>query len=364
MSRYVRVMAGSQLLPAIRDGGVSLKAVRIVAGAAGGPKWLVLYHVDRLLASLLEENALGSRHLYFVGSSIGSWRFTALSQPKPREAIETFFHAYMAQRYSPMPTPEEVSNEAMHILDQFLPEERCGDLFTNQRCYLSILTVRHRYIGCSDERVPLFAAVSLLAGLNLARRRWMRPFLVRSLFSDVRSPLPVDFSRDTFDTERLPLTPRNIRHVLLASGAIPLVMKALHTIPDAPTGTYRDGGLVDYHLDLPYRVGDGEIVLFPHYSSRVVPGWFDKSLARRPSCRNMARVLLLCPSKTFIEHLPGGKIPDRTDFARFKGRDGERLTYWERAVELGRRMAEEFAEVVESGAIRRIVEPIGCDETR
>jgi hypothetical protein len=66
-------------------------------------------------------------------------------------------------------------------------------------------------------------------------------------------------------------------------------------------------------------------------------------------------VLIVSPSKTFIANLPYGKIPDRNDFMRFKGRDEERLDYWNKAIEAGRVLGEEFFEAVTSGKIRKMV---------
>ena len=46
--RFV-ILAGRKALPIIRDEGLDPDRVQVVAGAAGGPKWLVLYGLDRWL---------------------------------------------------------------------------------------------------------------------------------------------------------------------------------------------------------------------------------------------------------------------------------------------------------------------------
>jgi hypothetical protein len=61
------------------------------------------------------------------------------------------------------------------------------------------------------------------------------------------------------------------------------------------------------------------------------------------------------PSPEFVATLPGRKIPDRNDFYTYRGKDRERMADWRKAVEISRRLADEFAEVVESGKIREIV---------
>jgi hypothetical protein len=98
-----------------------------------------------------------------------------------------------------------------------------------------------------------------------------------------------------------------------------MVMEGVRDLPGAGVGTFRDGGLLDYHLDLPYS-GD-DIVLYPHFTDRVIPGWFDKTLPWRRACpvERLQNVLLLAPSKEYLARLPYGKLPDRNDFKRFMG---------------------------------------------
>jgi len=43
-------LAGDRALEAIRSRGLSPEDVEVVAGAAGGPKWLILSRLDRLIS--------------------------------------------------------------------------------------------------------------------------------------------------------------------------------------------------------------------------------------------------------------------------------------------------------------------------
>ncbi len=115
-------------------------------------------------------------------------------------------------------------------------------------------------------------------------------------------------------------------------------------------GTYRDGGLLDYHLDLPYS-GD-DVVLYPHFTDKVIPGWFDKALPwRRGSPDRLQDVLLLAPSREYLARLPHGKLPDRNDFKRYMGDDQGRQAYWRKAMEQSRRLGDEFLELVDTGRL-------------
>jgi hypothetical protein len=64
------------------------------------------------------------------------------------------------------------------------------------------------------------------------------------------------------------------------------------------------------------------------------------------------------PVPGFFKPPAPSKKPDRRDFYKFKGRDAERIRYWEKAVDMGREMADEFMESIENGQIRDRIRPI------
>ena len=129
-----------------------------------------------------------------------------------------------------------------------------------------------------------------------------------------------------------------------------MVMEGVRDLPGAGAGTFRDGGLLDYHLDLPYSGND--IVLYPHFTDRVIPGWFDKTLPWRRACpERLQNVLLLAPSKEYLARLPYGKLPDRNDFKRFMGDAPSRQKYWHAAMDESRRLGDEFLELTANGRL-------------
>ena len=180
-------------------------------------------------------------------------------------------------------------------------------------------------------------------------------FFERVCFYDPRSPLPADAFHD-IKTTFVALTPQNIMPALCASGSIPLIMQGVKDIPGAPAGSYRDGGIIDYHFHQPFDIADG-IVLYPHFMDRVIPGWLDKRLpTRRPRTEFFDNMLLVTPSAAFLKRLPHGKIPDRTDFNRFLGNDPARVSYWQRAADMGKMLADEWMETVLAGTLRQRIE--------
>ena len=355
-SENVVILAGRRALSIIRDEGLSSDRVAVVAGAAGGPKWLVLHHLDRQLFGRWFSRR--TRPLHLVGSSIGSWRFSAAAQTNPVPAMDRFLTAYLNQRYSDSPTTDEVSGEMLKILDGYLDDDGALGLLNHPVYRLNVLAVRCRRSVTSEAGVLLGLGLAGAALANAASRRLLRLFFERILLYDSRQPPPF-YNMDGFPIHRTALSEHNLRQGLMASGSIPLVMAGVRDIPGAPPGMYRDGGLIDYHPDLPYLDGGDELVLFPHYTDRIIPGWLDKRLPwRKPDRTNMDRVVLVAPSRSLLAGLPMGKIADRNDFYRFKGDDAGRLKYWGAVVEAGRKMADSFMELVESGRIRDHVRPL------
>lgn len=355
-NRFV-VLAGRKILPIIRDEGLNPDRVQIVAGAAGGPKWLVLYGLDRWLFGELFKDRREPLHL--IGSSIGSWRFAAVSVNDPVSGIDRFKEAYFRQRYSANPGPEEISREVGRVLERYIGDDEIRQILDHPSFRMSMLAVRCRNHALASEFFPRQAvALGIAAACNAVARPWLRFFFERTLF---HHPAGNGFwsGFTDFIEQRVALGKENFRRAMMASGSIPLVMSGISDIPGAPEGVYRDGGIIDYHLNLPFPCDPDRIVFFPHYTNRIVPGWFDKKVFwRRPVANYLDNVLLVAPSPDFIVGLPLAKISDRGDFKRFTGRDDDRIRYWQTVVDQSRRMAADFQEAVGSGRIREQVRPL------
>jgi hypothetical protein len=165
---------------------------------------------------------------------------------------------------------------------------------------------------------------------------------------------------DGFVTQQVPLNSDNLRQAILSSGSIPVVMSGVSDIPGAPDGVYRDGGLLDYHA-VPSNLAliEKGFVLYPHFYSQLKEGWFDKFWPwRKASARQLDKTIIVAPGDEFVASLPGGRIPERQDFLRFRNNDQERVRRWsivkERSLELG----DEFLRLVDSGDIAARVEPV------
>jgi hypothetical protein len=356
MSPNIDIFAGKNALSLIRDGGLVPDMVEVAAGAAGGPKWLILYHLDKLIFSSWITRR--TRPLFLIGSSIGAWRFAALSQKDPSASLQKFKEAYIHQAYSEKPTPEEVTRETRRIMNTFLDDSGIHEILNHPYFRLNFMAVFCKPIAASDHPALLAPAILSSAFMNLIDRRLLKWFYKRALFYHPKS-IPPFMNMNQFPVIKTSLNDKNIRDALLATGSIPLVMSRVKNIPGAPLGVYRDGGIIDYHLDIDFINRNDKIVLYPHYMGRIIPGWFDKKLPhRKPDPNRIASVLMISPSRDFVSKLPLGKISDRNDFFLFKGKDKERIAYWKKVLAMGKHLAEDFHDALESGRIRHLVQPL------
>jgi hypothetical protein len=354
-SHSFTLRAGPAALRILRERGLRFQDIRVIAGAAGGPKWLVLSGLDRLIFGSWFQARTAP--LFLVGASIGAWRFAALARRQPMATLDRFETAYINQRYDKKPTALDVSRESQKVMDDFLDDAGIREVLGHPFMRLNMLAVRCNGLLGTDARFPLAVGLAGAGLANLCRRRFLDFFFRQTLFADPRH-VPHFQTLNGFNPRRVALTDANFRQALLASGSIPLVMRRVLDIPGAPPGAYRDGGIVDYHLDIPFSVNDG-LVLFPHYTDRIIPGWFDKRLTwRKPHPEHMAHVLMIAPSREFVADLPLGKIPDRNDFWTFFKDDDRRIDYWQTVSRKSRRLAEELAELVDRGKIAETVRPL------
>src|SRR6056297_3036464 len=132
--------AGKKAYAKIKESGLRSGDVKVMAGAAGGPKWLVLNRLDR---AMLKNWLLPRKSpLFFIGASIGAWRFAALCQNDGLDAIERFEQAYIQQAYPDNPPPAVIDRELERILDELLGKNGPEQILSNPFFRLNILAVR------------------------------------------------------------------------------------------------------------------------------------------------------------------------------------------------------------------------------
>lgn len=350
--------AGPAARAALADGGLSPARIGALAGAAGGPKWLVLSALDQYLFGDWLNQDGASQPVDLIGSSIGAWRFAAACHPgDPVAAIADLERAYLDQHYSASADRDEISATIRAILDTFMSDAVCDGVLTHPRFSLHVITVRSRLITAS-EKPGLLAAGSALGALsNSVSRRTLAWFFERVLFS--RDARALHWAADGQSRRTVGLTRDNVRDAVFASGNVPMIMHGVRDPAGAPPGIYRDGGIADYHIDQPLLppASAAPLVLMPHFDERLVPGWFDKNLRwRRP--RHADNTLLIGPGPALRAQLVAGRVPDRKDFHRYAGRDCERLAAWRQAIDAGQRMRDAFIAFANAPDPVRYVRPL------
>ncbi|WP_296236031.1 patatin-like phospholipase family protein [uncultured Pseudomonas sp.] len=352
-SPALTIKAGTRALARIRQNGLSPADVGILPGAAGGPKGIGIQGLDLALFGDWLPRAPRERAL--IGASIGSWRFASACLPDAAAGIRRLGELYTSQRFAKGVSMAEVSGSCRQMLNELLADQDAA-IIANPHYRLHIVVVKSHGLLQHDHRGKLSLGLSSVIGNNLLARQRLGRHFDRVILHDVRQTPPLAQLSD-FRSHFHALTAENLRHALLASGSIPMVMEAIREIPGLEPGAYRDGGLLDYHLDLPYNGED--IVLYPHFTDRVIPGWFDKSMPwRRGDRKRLQNALLVAPSREYLARLPHGKLPDRTDFKRYLGNDEGRERYWRQAMAESVRLGDEFLELVENGRLAERLQPL------
>lgn len=337
----LRVIAGPTARRQLLDHGLRQEDIRVMVGASGGPKWLALAALDQYLFG--EFFADRQTPLHLLGSSSGAWRFVCFARPDSVAASRAFARAYQNIQYPPGMGPAEITRRSLQLLDTVLPDQLVAQQVVNNPVIrLNLIVARARRITAARHRGLQAMGLGLAATANLFHRKALGAFFERVLFHSSH-PLPPFSQLNDLPTRNVALTDDNLRAAILASGSIPMVLEGVENIPGAGPGLYYDGGVTDYHFDLPFS--QEGLVLYPHFYPRITPGWFDKALRwRKPRSQHYDNVLLVCPSNEWVASLPFGKIPDRRDFSRMS--DEQRIAAWGEVIKRSGELAEDFQKLV------------------
>ncbi|MBC3918487.1 patatin-like phospholipase family protein [Undibacterium sp. CY18W] len=363
MKSAIQIHAGRKAFDHLRQHGLRAQDVAIIPAAAGGPKGLILQALDQWIFGEWLPTAPRERTL--IGASIGAWRMAAASQADPVAAFARLGDLYCEQRYPEKPTAQYVTREIQQLLHAFIGGHE-SDIVHQPLHRLHLLAGRGRgLLNAPKSQHKAKAGFVAASFANLASRSRLARHMDRVVVGDVRDPLFWLKARfDSFDTHFCQLTEDNLAPALLASGTLPLIMEPVADIPHAPTGSYWDGGIIDYHLALPYsRVAgdkDGGLVLYPHFTDHIVPGWLDKPLPWRRAGLGRNRewldnVLMIAPSPAFLRTLSRSKLPDRKDFFYYGTDHDFRILNWKLAISESSRIRDDFAAFVDKPDMSQVI---------
>lgn len=343
----LEIYAGDSALKTIKEKGFSPELFTSFLGASGGPKWFALFGLDKYIFGEFFKDH--KQPLNLIGSSVGAFRNACFAQKDPVAAIQRLAKNYHETTYSNKAKPEEVSTKALEMMDAIFGKFGEQEIVDNPYFKAHIIVAKCNGFVAYENK--------FIQGLGLAKsyfnNRINRPRLgsqyERYIFQSSYSDLTL-YDPDKISTTRIPFSKNNIRNALLASGSIPMVMKGISNIENSPKGMYRDGGIVDYHFD--FEIKNSGLTLYPHFSSTLKAGWFDKSLTRKVRQQHYDNTVLLCPSEKFIDSLPHRKVPDRNDFVSMDRE--QRMSYWKVVMDESEKLAESFKNLYENQDANRI----------
>lgn len=350
----IRIKAGKEAYEIIKAGGFSFDLVTSYFAPAGGPRWLVATGLD---LALLKSELLGkNKPVLLAGSSAGAWRFAAWLQPEATESYLKLMEAYISMPFGRKDGPAAVLNSLNDVINAYLEDDALPFALSSKQYRLAVITARAKHLTASDVKLIQRLGLGLCFLMNYLDRSYIYNFFERVVFYTGAKPPDFCF-QNGFRGRYIALNEINFKYAVIASGAIPLVVAGVRDIYGAPAGVYRDGGLIDYHLTHRYGAKKGEMTLFFHHQERIIPGWLDKKItSRKPAGESLSNVLMVYPSSEFVAKLPGGRIPDRSDFVTFIDDPQTRMENWRRAVELAAPLGEEFLELAAGGKIKDVTE--------
>lgn len=346
--------AGKLAREKIQQDGFYAQDVDILPGAAGGPKGIGLQGLDIAIFDDFLPTAPKRRHL--IGASIGSWRFASILAHGAKKGTARLADHYTDVYFDKKMTMAEIDSASIAMLNSIL-DGREQQVLQHPDYHLVILATQAKKYFASDAKLPLMGSLASIFFANTLNRQYLNYFMQRSIIQpNHTSHLKFDTIKD-FKPNYYDLNPHNLQAWLMASASIPAVMSGIHNIDEHARGTFRDGGLIDYHLDLPYT--NSGIVLYPHYQARIVPGWFDKFAPwHKVNQDNQAQTLLVAPSAEFLASLPLKRLPDRKDFVRFSHDQSLRKKLWRQTIAESQRMGDEFLELVEKQHFANVIQDL------
>ena len=337
----------------IEQQGLEAADVDYIPGAAGGPKGIGIQGLDQAIFGNFFAQAPKRRTV--IGSSIGSWRFASILAWGAVEGTQRLAELYTDMHFEKGMSRLEVSQTCAHMLDQLIAG-REQQMLQHPDYHLTVVSVKAKHLFQSDQNLALLASIAGIVGANTLARKHCKHFMQRVISQPADAP-QFHLPADAFETQYHALNNDNLKAWLMASASIPGAMSAIRDIPHAPAGSYRDGGLIDYHMDLPYA--SSGIVLYPHFCDHIIPGWFDKPWrTRHNDVQRQARTLLISPSQAYLDSLPLGRLPYRKDFVTKGMTPSQRQKIWRQSVAESQRLGDAFLELQASQNFAALMQPL------
>ena len=349
----LNIRVGHQARELILKEGLQAHHVDTIPGAAGGPKGIGLTGLDQAIFGDFLPRAKQRRFL--IGSSVGAWRFAGIVAQGEKSGPEKLAELYTHLPFHKKMKIADIEKISRDMLAGIL-ENKSQQLLDHPDYHLTIIAAKAEHLFQSDHKLALYSSLLGIVGSNAISRNHLNKFMQRVICQPSQFP-QFQMHDDAFKTHFIHFNEDNVSDWLMASGSIPGVTPAVRNIVDAPQGAYRDGGLIDYHIDLPFQ--SKGIVLYPHFTDSITPGWFDKMFkSRKSNPENQSRTVLISPSQAYLNSLPLGRLPDRKDFVLKGLSEQQRIQMWKQSIAESQRLGDEFLELVEKQNFADVIQPL------
>ena len=248
MPKTFHLKAGPSAIKHIQKYGFSPDMIQVIPAAAGGPKWIVLYALDKYLMTNWFNKP--KQNLQLVGASAGAWRMMCYATSTPVKALDRFLKSYVEQTYPEWPTSDQVSQKMQEILQFSLSENGIRDILNPTNRFLNVITSETNFKIKEGSTHKLHFGKIVLK--NLVSRKLLKNEITRVVFTNKIDKKDVFHLGNVLKTRFESLNEETILSALQATGAIPMLMDPVTDIA-SPNAVLWDGALVDYHIALRYH---------------------------------------------------------------------------------------------------------------
>ena len=204
--KALRLYAGPGALAHLKRHGLQSDHIATIAAAAGGPKGLILWPLDRFLFG---DWLPGSNQpVDLVGASIGAWRMATACLNDPVAAFARLEHDYIHQNYSLLPGEKRPAAQRVSTLFgqnlQAFFDGRVEEVLSNTRYRLHVLTSHGRGLLAREGGWRTALGYGGAFASNLLARRALGGWLERVVFSSQTGDPQGAVARLPFDGSDFP----------------------------------------------------------------------------------------------------------------------------------------------------------------
>ena len=193
----IQIFAGESARKEIQHQGLLPERIKLMVGASGGPKWLMLSRLDQYICEHFLPKA--PQPMSLIGSSVGAWRMACYAQNDPLGAFKEFEALYMDQQYSRPMSPQAITVFVEKVLKALFNDDRAREIVNNENRKLHVVAVRNRKLLNSQHGFMQGVSLAAAATGNLISPKIVEALYPRVLISQQGSFEPYSNKPETIE---------------------------------------------------------------------------------------------------------------------------------------------------------------------